>query len=62
MDTKVWTVIQETVILGKQIKMYGSIETPLFKATDVADWIEHTKVSMMLKTVDDNEKVKVNNV
>lgn len=56
------TIIQETVILGRKIQMYGSIESPLFKATDVAEWIEHSKVSMMLKSVDDNEKFKVNNV
>lgn len=62
MDDTVLTVIQETAILGKKIQMYRSIENPLFKATDVAEWIEHSKVSMMLKTVDENEKVKVNNV
>lgn len=62
MEEKVLTVVQETVILGKKIQLYGSIEAPLFKATDVADWIEHTKVSMMLKSIDENEKVKVNNV
>lgn len=56
------TVVQETEILGKVIKMYRSIDNPLFKATDVAEWIEHSKVTMMLKTVDDDEKVKVNNV
>jgi phage antirepressor YoqD-like protein len=58
----VLTVVQETVILGKKIQLYGSVEAPLFKATDVADWIEHTKVSMMLKSVEESEKVKVNNV
>lgn len=58
----VLTVIQETEILGKKIKMYGNIENPLFKATDVAEWIDHSKVSVMLKTVTDEEKVKVNNV
>lgn len=62
MEEKVLTVVQETVILGKKIQLYGSVEAPLFKATDVADWIEHTKVSMMLKSIDENEKVKVNNV
>lgn len=58
----VLTVIQETEILGKKIQMYGSINQPLFKATDVAEWIEHSKVSMMLKSVENEEKVKVNNV
>lgn len=61
-NNAVLTVIQETEILGKKIQMYGSIEQPLFKATDVAEWIEHSKVSMMLKSVENEEKVKVNNV
>ena len=34
----VLTVVQETEILGKSIKMYGSVESPLFKASDVAEW------------------------
>lgn len=56
------TIVQETEILGRSIQMYGDIISPLFKATDVAEWIGHTKVSMMLKTIDDDEKVKVNNL
>lgn len=38
--------------------MYDSIENPLFKATDVAEWIDYSKsnVSKMLKSVDENEK------
>lgn len=62
MDDTVLTVIRETVILGKKIQMYGSIEDPLFKATDVADWIDYSKsngkykVSQMVKTVDEDER------
>ena len=61
-ETKVLEVVAETEILDRAIKIYGSIESPLFKATDVAEWIEHSKVTMMLKSIDDEEKVKVNNV
>ena len=61
-NDNVITVIQETEILGKKIQLYGSIESPLFKAVDVANWIEHSKVSIMLKTVESDEKIKVNNV
>ena len=61
-NDSVLTVIQETEILGKKIQLYGSIESPLFKAVDVANWIEHSKVSIMLKTVESDEKIKVNNV
>lgn len=62
MEEKVLTVVQETVILGKQIQMYNSIETPLFLAKDVAEWIDYSKsngkykVSQMVKTVDEDEK------
>ncbi|MCU6731092.1 Uncharacterized phage-encoded protein [uncultured Coprococcus sp.] len=54
---EVLTVIQETEILGKKIKVYDNIETPLFLASDVADWIEHSQTSKMVKSVDDDEKL-----
>lgn len=62
MEEKVLTVVQETVILGKNIQMYNSIEAPLFLAKDVAEWIDYSKsngkykVSQMVKTVDEDEK------
>lgn len=55
MEEKVLTVVQETEILGKKIKMYGSIECPWFLARDVAEWIDYSKsngkfqISNMLK-------------
>lgn len=54
---EVLTVIQETEILGKKIKVYNNIETPLFLASDVAEWIEHSQTSKMVKSVDDDEKM-----
>lgn len=54
---EVLTVIQETEILGKKIKVYNNIETPLFLASDVAEWIEHSQTSKMVKSVDDDEKL-----
>lgn len=62
MNSEILTVVKETEILGKKIKLYGSIETPLFLAKDVAEWIDYSKsngkykVSQMVKTVDDDEK------
>lgn len=56
------TVIQETEILGRKIKMYGTIENPLFLAKDVAEWIDYSKsngkykVSQMIKAVDDDDE------
>ena len=54
-------IIDSREILGKEFRIYGTIEEPLFLARDVANWIEHTNVSMMLNKVDDDEKV-INNV
>lgn len=62
MNSEILTVVKETEILGKKIKLYGSIETPLFLAKDVAEWIDYSKsngkykVSQMVKTVDEDEK------
>ncbi|MFR9591849.1 MAG: phage antirepressor KilAC domain-containing protein [Rikenellaceae bacterium] len=48
-------------ILGREVAVYGTFENPLFLAKDVAEWIEHSNPRVMIKTVDDDEKV-VNNV
>lgn len=50
-------VIQQQEILGKPFTLYGDFENPLFLAKEVAEWIEHSNVSMMLQTIDDDEKV-----
>lgn len=52
------TVIQETVILGKVVKLYGSIDSSLFEASEVADWLSISNVSQMLKQaeISDDEK------
>ena len=50
-------VIEQREVLGKEFKMYGTIESPLFLAKDVAEWIEHSNVSMMMKSIDEDEKV-----
>ena len=43
--------------LGKTISIYNTIENPLFLAKDVAEWIEHSQVSRMIQSVDEDEKV-----
>lgn len=50
-------ILREQEILGKQFRVYGTIDEPLFVANDVADWIEHSNVTEMLKSVDDDEKL-----
>lgn len=51
-------IIEKREVLGKEFTIYGDIESPLFKANDVAQWIEHSNVSRMLESIDDIEKVK----
>lgn len=61
------SVIDEREVLGKEFKIYGDIENPLFLAKDVAEWIDYAfkdsrkinrDVSKMLSTVDESEKEK----
>lgn len=52
-------VINQQEVLGKDFKIYGTPEEPLFLAKDVANWIEHSSITMMLKKIDEDEKVKV---
>lgn len=54
-------VINEQIVLGKEFKVYGTVEEPLFLAKDVASWIGHSDVSTMMRVVDEDEKV-TNNV
>lgn len=50
-------IINKQEVLGKEFKMYGTFEEPLFLAKNVAEWIEHSDVSTMLRTVDQDEKL-----
>ena len=50
-------VFEERELLGKDFKIYGSAENPLFLARDVAEWIEHSNPTEMLRGIDDNEKL-----
>lgn len=51
-------VINQQEVLGKDFKIYGTPEEPLFLAKDVANWIEHNKPSEMILNVDGDEKLK----
>lgn len=50
-------IIEQRDVLGREFKMYGDLDNPIFLAKDVAEWIEHSDVSTMLRTVGDDEKV-----
>lgn len=54
---KKFEVIDQRQLLGKDFKIYGDIENPLFMAKDVATWIEHSDTSIMLRNIDENEKL-----
>ena len=50
-------VLSKNTLFEKELVVYGNMQFPLFMAKDVAKWIEHSDVSMMLKTVDEDEKL-----
>ncbi|PDZ01391.1 hypothetical protein COD89_14050 [Bacillus thuringiensis] len=50
------SVVHQQEVLGRSFKVYGTVEEPLFLALDVAKWIEHSNPTMMLKSVDEDEK------
>lgn len=57
MNTKEVQVLEnEVTLMGKTFSVYGTIEEPLFRAKDVADWIEISNVSQMVQSVDEDEK------
>lgn len=55
------SVLKQVELCGQQFCVYGTTDEPLFKAKDVALWINHSDVSKMVQRVDEEEKV-TNNV
>lgn len=63
-------IIDEREVLGKQFRIYGTFENPLFLAKEVAEWIDYSKredgsyqVGQMLKSIENDEKIStVNNL
>ena len=51
------SVLQKSNLLGREFTIYGTAENPLFLAKDIAEMINHSDVSKMVRMVDDNEKV-----
>jgi phage antirepressor YoqD-like protein len=50
-------ILDERTMFDKTFRMYGTPDEPLFLAKDVAEWIEHSDVSTMLRTVPEDEKL-----
>ena len=58
MTTKEVSVLEnEVTLMGKTFNVYGTVEEPLFRAKDVADWIEHSNLTVMVNSVDEDERV-----
>ena len=51
-------IFKQQDVLGRDFKIYGTPESPLFLAMDVAEWIEHTDLTRMVNLVEDEEKLK----
>ncbi|WP_162012507.1 phage antirepressor [Streptococcus sp. S784/96/1] len=50
-------IINQQEVLGKNFTIYGTAEEPLFLAKDVAEWIEHSNPTEMLRKIDEDEKL-----
>lgn len=56
-ETKAVQPLKEVEVAGQSFIIYGTPEEPLFKAKDIATFIGHSDVSMMMQAVDDDEKL-----
>ncbi|HEM5103858.1 TPA: phage antirepressor KilAC domain-containing protein [Streptococcus suis] len=50
-------IIKQQEVLGKNFTIYGTADEPLFLAKDVAEWIEHSNPTEMLRKIDEDEKL-----
>lgn len=57
---KLVKIISRSTLLGREIDVYGTTEEPLFKAKDVAEWLELTNVTDMVSRIDEEELTKFN--
>lgn len=55
-STKLTVLENEVTLMGKIFNVYGTVEEPLFRAKDVADWLDVSNVSQMVQSVDEDEK------
>lgn len=53
-------IIKEQQVLGRNFVIYGSIENPIFKEKDIAEWLDLTNVTDMISRVDSDEVTKLN--
>lgn len=53
-------IINKSILLGKEIDVWGSIEHPLFRAKDVTDWLDLKNTPATIKCIDEDERHKFN--
>jgi prophage antirepressor-like protein len=55
-------VFEQRNVLGKEFKIYGDSENPIFMAKEVANWIEYDESSVhkLVAMVEETEKVRKN--
>lgn len=53
-------IISKSTFLNKEIDVWGTVETPFFRAKDVADWIGIQNVPDLIKRVDEDEVHRFN--
>ena len=65
-NTTSLTLLEEQQFLDKTIRVFGTVENPLFLARDVAEWLDYSKnkdgsykVDVLLNSVDADEKISI---
>lgn len=58
MNNKPLAVLKQSELSGQQFTVYGTSEAPLFLAKEVASIISHSDVSTMMRSVDEDEKLR----
>lgn len=53
-------IINKSTFLGKEIDVWGTAKEPLFRASDVAEWLGLTNTRDMVSRVDEEELRKLN--
>ncbi|CEG31421.1 phage antirepressor KilAC domain-containing protein [Peribacillus simplex] len=56
---KTISLVEERDLLNKKFRIYGDLNSPLFLAKEVAEWIEYSldKVGQMIDGIDEDEKL-----
>lgn len=50
------SIVSRSNFMGQEVDVYGTAYEPLFRAKDVAGWLDIQNVSDMLKNIDEDEK------